>query len=214
MDDFAVPGIVLMENAARAVSEQARRMVADAPGRIVVVCGAGNNGGDGYAAGRHLHNAGYEVTVARFVTPRPDSDAATNAGICEHMGINIVDTKDIVEVSRDADLLIDAIFGTGLDRDVTGDPAHLIAVMNELNNPILAVDVPSGMDCESGRELGEAIRAQQTLTFVGLKPGFLVDGSQQFTGTISVGDIGVPRELVAELGSALDSATLPAHIQA
>lgn len=201
-DRFAIPSIVLMENASRSVAavtiERLNRSGAQQAGDVLVICGAGNNGGDGYAAARHLHNAGCDITIIAMSEPRPDSDAALNAGVCRTMNLPIVDTSKLGTLAPKSAIIIDAMFGTGLDRDVTGEAAHTISALNEFRRPVVAVDVPSGIDCETGRVLGEAVRAAATVTFVALKPGLLAEHAQPYVGEIVVAGIGAPRELVEE----------------
>jgi NAD(P)H-hydrate epimerase len=117
------------------------------------------------------------------------------------MGLSIIDTRTLPRSdSAGIGLIVDAIFGTGLDREATGDAARIIEWMNGSKRPILAADVPSGMDCNTGRPLGACVRASRTVTFVGLKPGFLVPDAQKLLGEVVVGDIGAPRELIERFG--------------
>jgi NAD(P)H-hydrate epimerase len=205
--DYGIPGIVLMENAARALADEAIRMLATAgckpgrtPGSVLIVCGPGNNGGDGYASARHLHNHGVAVTLAPIGEPREGSDAAVNARIGRLMNLPLVRLDDAALGERD--LIIDALLGTGLERPVEGEAASAIAWMNRAGVPVLAADVPSGLDCDTGRALGDAVRAARTVTFVALKPGFLVPSSRAYTGDVVVADIGAPRELIERLARA------------
>ena len=194
-DDFGIPGIVLMENAARAIADVALRLLAGAPGnRVLIICGGGNNGGDGYAAARHLHNSGCHVLLAA-ATPGDAliGDAATNAGIARRMGLQIEPATPELVRSAPADLLIDALLGTGIDQPPREAAAALILAMNARRQPLLAVDIPSGLDCDTGRPLGPAehcIRATATVTMVAEKSGF--PAARNFTGDIIIGDIGAP----------------------
>lgn len=210
--EFGIPSIVLMENAARALATESLRLMrtctVDGRGAVLVMCGAGNNGGDGYAAARHLHNAGCDVTLVVLNKPRPDSDAAVNANICRKMNLQTATVENFPSAARRADVVVDAIFGTGLDRDVTGQAAHVIALLNEMQKPVVAADVPSGLDCETGRVLGEAVRARVTVKFVALTPGMLRPEAQSTLGEIVIAGIGVPVELVASLGTRIDSEAL------
>lgn len=197
---YSIPGIVLMENAARALAAAVmREFNAATPRRALIYCGGGNNGGDGYAAARHLHNAGAAVTLAAVEQPRDGSDAAVNRTICERMGLAIIEAR--AADPRACDVMVDAVFGTGLDRPVEGEAADVIRAMNAAGKAIVAADIPSGLDCETGQPLGVAIRAVRTVTFVGLKPGMLHRSSRDYTGVIEVADIGAPRELVERLAS-------------
>jgi NAD(P)H-hydrate epimerase len=205
ISDYGIPGVVLMENAARGLADHAMHMLARegraTSRRVLIVCGSGNNGGDGYAAARHLHNSGVAVTLATLGQPAPGSDAAINRDICQRMKL---DTQPMTQAMRGDSarfaLVIDAIFGTGLDREVTGDVANAIRWINSSGVAVLAADVPSGMDCETGMALGVCVKASATVTFVGLKVGFLQPHAQELLGDVVVADIGVPRELLERLG--------------
>jgi NAD(P)H-hydrate epimerase len=202
IEEYGIPGVVLMENAARGLASVALAMLRDASGdppSVLIVCGSGNNGGDGYALGRHLHNAGVRVTFAALGAPRGGSDAATNRNIALKMGLGEVPAARAGE-HLDRDLIVDGIFGTGLDRPVRGEAAEIIDLINESSRPVLAIDVPSGLDCDTGRPLGTAIRATRTVTFVGRKPALNDPGARAFVGEVSVADIGAPVELLQRFG--------------
>jgi NAD(P)H-hydrate epimerase len=190
IEEFGIPGIVLMENAARAAADVAVQMLK--PGEpVLIVCGGGNNGGDGLAVARLLHIRGYAVEVSLAVDPAKYSgDALTNWTIVQAMHI------PTGWESKPA-LIIDALFGTGLSQPPRAEELAIIENMNEQKLPILAIDVPSGMDCDTGLPLGPAcVRATRTITFVAEKAGFATPQSRHFTGDITVGDIGCPRELI------------------
>jgi len=133
---------------------------------------------------------------------RPDSDAGINAAICRKMGLRqiSIDQLDEFAASTPLSLIVDAIFGTGLDRPITGKDAEVIQWINRANRPVLAVDVPSGLDCNSGAVLGVAVKATRTVTFVGLKIGFTGPEAQKLLGEVVVADIGSPIELVRRFG--------------
>lgn len=195
---YGIPGIVLMENAARGLREVVLSRV-PRPRAVLICCGSGNNGGDGHALARHLHNAGVRVLVAALGAPRPGGDAATNEAIGRAMGLERHGGPDD-PVPDAVELVVDALLGTGLDRPVEGDARAWIRWMNGLGRPILAVDTPSGLDCDTGRPLGAAARAETTVTFVGWKAGFLAPGADAYTGRVIVADIGAPVELLREHG--------------
>ena len=209
IERYGIPGMVLMENAARGLALHAMTMLgwpdADPGGRVAIVCGGGNNGGDGFAAARHLHNHRAEPVILLM---RPaDSyteDAASNLRICEAMGLRIIDgSNDPDGAIRDLEepaLWIDALFGTGLSSAVRPPLDDAIAALNDQYVPVLAVDIPSGLDCDTGEPLGGAVKAAATVTFVGLKRGFMRPAAQPYLGQVVVTDIGAPRELVTELG--------------
>jgi hydroxyethylthiazole kinase-like uncharacterized protein yjeF len=209
IEEYGIPGVVLMENAARGLADHAMRMLgglarshATAQPRVLIVCGSGNNGGDGYALARHLHNRGVNVSLASLGTPKPESDAGINQAICRRMQLP---ARAFSELAHEGDgrafhLIVDGIFGTGLDREVNGEAAEAIEWINRAGRPVLAIDVPSGMDCNSGRPLGMCVKATLTVTFVGLKTGFLELDAQKLLGEVVVADIGAPRELLERFG--------------
>lgn len=206
INEYKIPGIVLMENAARGLADQALLMLEDAqasPAKVLIICGSGNNGGDGYALGRHLHNAGVEVTFVQLGQVRESTDAATNRNICLSMKIKEITFEDIDSHSN-SDLIVDAIFGTGLDRPVKGLAGKVIEWINQQNAPVLAVDLPSGLDCDTGRPLGVAVKADCTVTFVARKPGMLAQGAEDYLGKVVVASIGAPIELIKRFGRLIE----------
>lgn len=218
VERYRMASIVLMENAAREVAHTALDLLDDVDEpRVVVVCGPGNNGGDGLAAARHLHNAGAHVCILLAAdADRLGGDAAANFAIVQGMHLPLIGVEppglpaDAERAANAAaerlggtDLIVDALLGTGLDRPVREPLASLIRWMNahaEKGTPVLAVDVPSGLDCDTGRPLGVAVTADVTVSFCGPKRGYLTLEAQQYVGEVVVGDIGVPRELVEEIG--------------
>ncbi len=199
--EFGIPGIVLMENAARGLAAEALRMLtgSGAAPSVLVVCGTGNNGGDAYALARHLHNARVRVVLAPLGEPAPGTDAAVNRDICRAMGIDEIAPGEL-EAHLGCDLIVDGIFGTGLDRPVRDPAAGIIDRINRSGRPVLAIDVPSGLDCDTGRPLGAAIRAARTVTFVGLKPAMTNPAAREYLGEVVVADIGAPVELTERFG--------------
>jgi NAD(P)H-hydrate epimerase len=202
VEEYHLPILVLMENAGRAVAQAALKLTHSG---AVILAGPGNNGGDGLVAARHLHNAGVNVTIL-LLAPR---DSYKNAAGKQ---LAIVDAKKLTVETlspdhaefRDwhvdappEDIIIDALFGTGLSRPVEGLAADIIRAANASRRKILAIDIPSGLDADTGALLGIAINAAQTVSFCGGKTGFRA--AKAFTGTVSVADIGAPRELLAEL---------------
>jgi len=198
IEEYHIPGVVLMENAARGVAAVALRMLRGRPGRrVLILCGGGNNGGDGLAAARHLHNHGCAVTVALYAGEQAfKGDALINWRIVQAMQLPTISARpDSIRASA-CDLVIDAIFGTGL-AEAPRDPfPRVVQAVAQLGSPVLAVDLPSGLDCDSGQPLGACIRAVRTVTFVALKAGFANPRSRAFTGRVTVADIGCPRALI------------------
>jgi NAD(P)H-hydrate epimerase len=201
--DVGLPTLVLMENAGRgAAAWLAERAAAST--RVLIVCGPGNNGGDGGVVARHLDAWGYRVRVvwcARAEGLR--GDAATQWSILSRSGLDQTSWDDgpsgelqphrLDALLAQADWVVDALLGTGLTRPVEGALRAVIEALNRSGKPILALDLPSGLDADSGRPLGEAVRATATVTFVAPKLGFAAPGAGDFTGEVVVVDIGVPR---------------------
>ena len=199
-EEYHIPGIVLMENAARSAADVAWEMLAGRDLSVIIVCGSGNNGGDGLAMARHLHDRGVLVEVVRDWSKQLSGDAAINLRILEKLPIERTVLEAGLQSLGGVDLVIDAMFGTGLTRPVGPDYSHIIEHMNaQTECPVLAIDVPSGLDCDTGEPLGLCVRATRTVTFVAEKVGFANPYSKQYTGEITVGDIGCPRELIQEV---------------
>jgi len=198
-EEFGLPILVLMENAGRAVAEEVRRMVQSHPGftnRVLVLVGSGNNGGDGLVAARWLHNWGVNVSVLLMAEREKYKGAAgVQLGIVEKMKLPV----ERWEGNLGSGVIVDAIFGTGLARPVEGLAAEVIRAANEAGRPIVAVDIPSGLDADTGEALGVAIRATETVSFCGLKRVFLQVRAEGFIGRVLVAEIGVPRELLVAL---------------
>lgn len=202
--EFAkIPSRVLMESAGRAVASLVARDYGSRLGDgAIVVCGRGNNGGDGYVAARHLALGDFRVEVA-VLAPRAEihGDADTNLRILEAMGLpptilqGQTETilRDLAPMLERADLVVDGLLGTGA-RGRIGEPyAGVIADVSASGKPILAIDIPSGLDCDTGLPLGSTtIRAARTVTIVALKAGFRHPEAALYTGEVVLADIGVP----------------------
>ncbi len=207
MDEYGVRGLVLMENAGRACAEEALSMLGEGAGKgVVALCGRGNNGGDGFVVARYLENRGCNVQA--FLVADVDSilreggECAVNLQIALNMEIPVVELRNrqaleaALSAAGKAELIVDALLGTGLRGEVRGLYHPLIEGVNELDVPVLSVDVPSGLDCDTGRPLGVAVRASRTVTFVLSKRGYGQPGAELYTGEVSVVQIGVPRKLL------------------
>ena len=194
---YHLPGIVLMENAALAVVDAAMTMLAGQTGDVLILCGGGNNGGDGLAVARHLHNRGRAVRIALTGGPvRYQGDALINWNVTQAMALPTEPaTAAVIAQSRWA-LIIDAIFGTGLTQPPREPFPSLAAAVNDTRLHILAVDLPSGLDCDTGRPLGACIRATRTITFVAMKQGFANPESRPWTGPVTIADIGCPADAI------------------
>jgi len=206
IEEFGLPGLVLMENAGRGATRIALEMLTS-PGSqtALVLCGKGNNGGDGFVVARHLHNA--LVAIETFLTAQvddvdPESDAGINLHVVRKMGIPIrpvllpEEAADLGERLRKADLIIDALLGTGLSGGVREPARTLIETINASGRPVLAIDTPSGLCTDTGRVLGVAVSARRTATFAAAKRGFYKAEGPERVGRLDVVDIGVPRALL------------------
>ncbi len=205
MADYGVPGIVLMENAGRGVAEILLQL--GVAGRVVICCGPGNNGGDGFVIARQLDLRSVAVSVLAWGDPgQGTGDAAVNYRILERSSLAIVRMSAVAdmgaEVTRQlagAAWVVDALLGTGAQGEPRPPLAAAIDAINASGVPVLAVDLPSGLNCDTGQPAQHTIRAAHTCTFVAQKPGFLAAGAAAFTGPVTVVDIGAPRQLVEEM---------------
>jgi NAD(P)H-hydrate epimerase len=195
LEEYGVPGIVLMENAGRGTAELLLRLGARGP--VVICCGKGNNGGDGFVVARHLDLAGVPVRILLFARPEElTGDAATAHGIAARSGLPLTVCAEGAADLGGAEWVVDALFGTGLRGPVQPPFGEVIAAMNGCGGKVLAVDIPSGLDCDTGRPLGPTVRADYTATFVALKKGFLEPAAREWLGEVHVVGIGAPRALV------------------
>ena len=202
----------LMENAGRAVFEQARRILKVPEGRrIAVVCGKGNNGGDGLVAARYLHNWGAEVSILLAARSQElQGEPRENLELAAQMGLTLnenVAPERVLEECRRADLVIDALLGTGVRGEVKGAAAEIIAAINRAGRPVLAVDLPSGIDADRGEPAGAAVRADYTVTLGLPKWGLLVGAGAEYAGELTIADIGFPAEVVAAVAAEADLLT-------
>ena len=197
INTMEIPGVVLMENAARSCVGLILQLLEgySAP-KVCVFCGSGNNGGDGFVIARHLFNKGVSVNIVICADPaKIRGDAKVNFDVCRNMNLSTesVDIcKGIEKHVQGCDLLVDAILGTGMSGELKSSLALLIRCINAGNQPIVAVDIPSGMDCDTGLPLPVCIEAQATVTFVAIKKGFVeCIESEAATGRVFVADIGI-----------------------
>jgi NAD(P)H-hydrate epimerase len=218
--DYFLPGIVLMENAGRNAAHLLRALASsdrfDRPLRVSIACGRGNNGGDGFVIARHLENLGADVTLLLACDPTAyRGDAAVNHAVAVQAGIAIEELESApVEAWSaalvESDWIVDALLGTGASGAPRGAVATAIRAINLARHPhghsrpgkIFAVDIPSGLNCDTGCAAGECVLADVTATFVARKIGFDAPGASAFTGAVHVLDIGVPRRLLEATGRA------------
>jgi hydroxyethylthiazole kinase-like uncharacterized protein yjeF len=192
--DGGVPGATLMENAGRAVAEEVARRYPDQE-TVVVLCGPGNNGGDGFVAARHLEQRGYKVRLGfDGDDARLPADAAAMAK--RFTGRRVPLHPNILS---GADVVVDALFGAGLARPIEGQVAHLVDSVNASGLAVIAVDMPSGVDGTTGGVKGAAITAAATVTFFRLKPGHVLLPGRSLCGEVGLADIGIPDSVLAEI---------------
>ena len=213
IEEYGIAGLVLMENAGRGTTDRLCELIgsgefamAEHARRIVVCCGKGNNAGDGFVIARHLDLRGYDVRALLWAEPSElTGDAAVNYRILDKTDVPI----EVFGAANGPDRLagelagaawiVDALLGTG----ARGEPRPPIdAVIDQLNAsgiPVLAVDLPSGLDCDTGHAARHTIRAAVTCTFLAVKAGFAAPGADRYTGRVEVLDIGVPAKLIEEV---------------
>ena len=203
IQELGIPSAVLMELAGLAVAREAEHL-ARGKGPVLVVAGRGNNGGDGYVAARHLANRGAETSVVVFADERQIAgDARVNLNILARMGVPLrfLTSPIAWDVYRDqlglAAVVVDALFGTGLQGDVREPGRTAIELLNQTRKPVVAVDIPSGLDCDTGLPLGVAVKAEVTVTFARAKVGLLRAEAAPYVGRLVVADIGIPPSLSA-----------------
>ena len=205
IEHVGLPGVVLMENAGRGIAEFIYNILPDPEvDRVLILCGAGNNGGDGFVVARHLHNAGVNADVVLTVSPEKTSgDAETNLKVLQRMNFEFIrafEPTGLVAMRHaveEAEVIVDALLGTGSK----GDPRDTIATMIEHANAAprarrIAIDVPSGLDADSGRINSPCFQAAVTLTIVAPKIGFDVPAAREVVGRVVTMDIGLPRALI------------------
>jgi hydroxyethylthiazole kinase-like uncharacterized protein yjeF len=201
INTLGIQGVVLMENAGRSCAELIKEKLADiTEPKVCIFCGTGNNGGDGYVIARHLANDGVEICVVICGShEKIKGDAEINLEIIEKMGLHIehLDITDyqlsvkVTEFAQGCNILVDSLFGTGLKGTLNDEYVRLIEAINAQAIPVIAVDIPSGLECDTGRPLGAAVKAEATITFVAMKKGFTFDVAAGYTGNVFVASIGI-----------------------
>ncbi|MCK4626043.1 MAG: NAD(P)H-hydrate epimerase [Phycisphaerae bacterium] len=199
IEQWGVPGVVLMENAGRGATDAIEDLLGGADDkRVAVAAGVGNNGGDGFVIARHLHLRGASVTV--FVvgdTAKMTPDASANFTILKPLKIDVhpcsgEELSSLAGQLRDFDLVVDALGGTGISGPLRGDLAIAVEQINDAGKSVVAIDIPTGLDCDTGTAHEPTIKAKLTVTFAARKIGFDAPGASDCTGKIVVADIGVP----------------------
>lgn len=197
-----VPSLGLMENAGRAVAEAALKLAADLArpsARIAVLCGPGNNGGDGFVAARHLRDRGFDVRV--FLLGERAALKGDAAEMARRWPLPVRPATP--DALQSMNIVIDALFGAGLSRPLDGAAAELVDAVNASGIPVIAVDVPSGLNGTTGKSAGPVIRARRTVTFFRKKPGHLLMPGRDLCGEVIVAEIGIPDSVLATLKPAV-----------
>jgi NAD(P)H-hydrate epimerase len=199
IEGYSIPGSVLMERAGLAVASRIKE--AFSPRKVITIAGSGNNGGDGLVVARNLYNEGWDVKV--FLTVKPEDlkgDALLQYRIAVKFGLKIYPINEFLTnysslITRHC-ILVDALFGTGLSKNVTGALSEVISYLNRSNVPIFSVDIPSGISSDNGQIIGGAVKADYTVTFGLPKRGHLLYPGAQHSGKLFIEDIGFPKELL------------------
>ncbi|HEX6242750.1 MAG TPA: NAD(P)H-hydrate dehydratase, partial [Polyangiales bacterium] len=196
IEQLGVPGLVLMENAGGEAARVVRQAFPTRLARVLIVGGPGQNGGDAWVIARHLLCAGLAPRCFLLgARERVKGDAAVNLAALEALGHAVeplTRAEPLALALRDASLVVDGLFGTGLDRPLAGLAAEAVASINEARLPVVALDLPSGVDADTGQPLGSAIRAALTVTFAALKPGLVLHPGADLAGRLHCASIGVP----------------------
>lgn len=208
LETLGVSGLVLMENAGRGAADAIADFLGGsvASQAVAIVAGGGNNGGDGFVVARHLAMRGAKVCT--FLVAPADKftpDAAANLSILRKLGHDVRalgadELGGLAERLRRFDVVIDAVGGTGVRGALRGEMAAAVEAVNAAGRPVVAIDIPTGLDCDSGTAAGgPVVRAALTVTFVARKKGFDAPGAEQYTGRVVVADIGIPADIVERL---------------
>lgn len=205
INEYNIPGIVLMENAALACVSKIEKHFEDLHKlSVAILCGKGNNGGDGFAIARHLFNKGCNVNVFLTSGEPASGDSRTNYDICKKIGIKITDYTNDCDF-KCYDLIVDAIFGTGFSGVVKEECAIVIGKINESKSFVLSVDVPSGIYSENGEISNVCVNADVTVTFGAYKTGLLMYPAADFAGDVVVVDISIPDAAFEKINSNINT---------
>ncbi|RKZ39900.1 MAG: bifunctional ADP-dependent NAD(P)H-hydrate dehydratase/NAD(P)H-hydrate epimerase [Gammaproteobacteria bacterium] len=201
IEELRIPGICLMERAGSACFDILKSRWPKAE-RIAVLCGIGNNAGDGYVLARLAHLAGYHTIVLQVGdTKKLKCDARTAFESMLKVDLMPLAFTHELFIDIQVDVIVDALFGTGLDREVSGIWREVIEALNLLRHPVLSIDIPSGLQADTGSVLGVAVRAEATVSFIGLKQGLLTGKGRDYCGELYFNDLQVPKETYKSLKS-------------
>ncbi|PCJ62530.1 MAG: NAD(P)H-hydrate epimerase [Planctomycetota bacterium] len=204
INDYKIPAIVLMENAGTKASEiifdDLENPTVD---KVIILCGKGNNGGDGMVIARHLSNRGVSVKIILFADRKLISgDAKCNLVILDKMKVPIdemLSLSKLFEDLKNGTLIIDALLGTGVDGIIKDSMIKTAEFLNASDLKVIAIDTPTGLNCDNGEILGECIKANKTITFVAKKLGFILKNGPEYCGEIIVVDISIPVDVLVSV---------------
>lgn len=203
IEEWEIPSILLMEHAALAVMKKVlQKLEVQDKKNVLIFAGHGNNGGDGFALARLLHNQNVLVHII-FVGEKTKlaKDAEINYKMAQNLGISIktlqsLSEQEMIHHIQSSSIIVDAIFGTGLIREIAGDLRSSIDLMNQYGKYIISIDIPSGIQGNTGKILGTAVKAQETITFALPKLGLYLYPGAEYAGKITIADIGIPQEVI------------------
>lgn len=211
IEEYNIAGFTLMSRAATAALNAIKE---NWPGqrRLLIVCGAGNNGGDGYLLACQANADGFEVRLVQAGNrDRPGDDAARACQQWQSCGGECAGPANVAAMINNTDIIVDALLGTGLQREVSGSWARLIEQLNASRQPVLSIDIPSGLNADTGNVMGVAVRADVTVSYIGLKQGMLTASGRDYCGQIMFDALDIPGEIYTIMKSdkhILDSALL------
>ena len=206
IQEFKIPSYELMERAGQAVAEETADLASSPPKKILILAGKGNNGGDGLVAARYLHQKGYLVQVLLFsegkkLNPDPARNFVANAKLkisCRIVGKHFA-WEILPQIFQESEVVIDALFGVGLNKELQEPYLGLIHTLNQARRKVVSVDIPSGLDSDTGKIFGACVKATVTVTMGLPKKGFFEGAGPEVTGKIKVADIGIPQELLVSV---------------
>lgn len=206
IETVGIPSVVLMDRAGEAVARSVQRTLGRTKNvKAAIVCGAGNNGGDGFVTARYLWGYGVKVKVLVVGSLKDlKGDPRIFYGILKALNVPVVSLKTLdrstAQIIKMSDVIVDALFGIGLNRPLAGLDEKIVTTMNQSCGKIWAVDTPSGLDGTTGKALGACVKASKTVTFSCLKKGFFLNDGPASTGCLEVADIGLPEILLRKFG--------------
>lgn len=204
INKIGIPSICLMESAGKDVAYKVKDyIIKKDKSSILIVCGKGNNGGDGYVIARYLHNFGFDVRVFILTdSALIKGDAKINLNIIKNMGIFVAEILEMKQIKffekniKECDVVIDAIYGTGLNGEVVGIAKEIINIINESEKYVISVDIPSGINGDTGHIQGIAVKANETMTMQFIKKGLVVYPGAEYAGKIEIAEIGIQNDLM------------------